>query len=237
MCCASSRRRPTADGGPSTTSTSAPTSAVTDITLAFTTAASVSGTAQEGQVLTAVNGTLNDSDASVSGYQWTRDGVNIAGANGLDLHGDRGRRDPCAARRRDGDRQRRRPKHDLDQRADERGHRHHAGLHHGGLGQRHGAGGPGADPVNGTLNDSDRLGLRLPVDAATASTSPAPRPRPYTVTEADETHVLRVVETATDSDGGPSATSTSAPTSAVADITLAFTTAASVSARRRRARC
>jgi len=40
------------------------------------------------------------------------------------------------------------------------------------------------------------------------------------VTEADETHVLRVVETATDSDGGPSATSTSAPTSAVADITL-----------------
>jgi len=31
-------------------------------------------------VLTAVNGTLNDSDASVSGYQWTRDGVNIAGA-------------------------------------------------------------------------------------------------------------------------------------------------------------
>ena len=85
-------------------------------------------------MLTAVNGTLNDSDAAVTGYQWTRDGVNINGA--------------------------------------------------------------------------------------TAST--------YTVTEADETHLLRVVETATDSDGGPATTSTSAPTTAVTDITLAFTTAASI---------
>src|SRR5204862_424567 len=68
------------DGGPSTTSTSASTAAVSDIALAFTTAASISGTAQEGQVLTAVNGTLNDSDAAVTGYQWTRDGVNISGA-------------------------------------------------------------------------------------------------------------------------------------------------------------
>src|SRR5205823_3303480 len=66
--------------GPSTTSTSAATAAVSDITLAFTTAAAISGTAQEGQTLSAVNGTLNDSDASVTGYQWTRDGVNISGA-------------------------------------------------------------------------------------------------------------------------------------------------------------
>src|SRR6202043_3787180 len=122
------------DGGPSTTSTSAPTSAVSDITLAFTTAASISGTAKEGQVLTAVNGTLNDSDASVTGYQWPRDGVNISGA--------------------------------------------------------------------------------------TAST--------HTVTEADESHLLRVVETATDADGGPSTTSTSAPTASVTDITLAFTAVASI---------
>ena len=43
---------------------------VADITLAFNTAASISGTAQQGQVLTAVNGTLNDSDAAVTGYQW-----------------------------------------------------------------------------------------------------------------------------------------------------------------------
>src|SRR5207245_9832818 len=42
--------------------------------------ASISGTSQEGQVLTAVNGTLNDSDAAVTGYQWTRDGGNISGA-------------------------------------------------------------------------------------------------------------------------------------------------------------
>ena len=117
-----------------TTSTSAPTSAVNDITLAFTTAASITGTAQEGQVLTAVNGTLNDGDAAVAGYQWTRDGVNIGGA--------------------------------------------------------------------------------------TSST--------YTVVEADEGHLLRVVETATDSDGGPATTSTSAPTATVSDITLAFTTAASI---------
>src|SRR5204862_325839 len=102
---------------------------------AFTTAASISGSAQEGQVLSAVNGTLNDSDAAVTGYQWTRDGVNISGA--------------------------------------------------------------------------------------TSST--------YTVVEADEGHLLRVVETATEADGGPSTTSTSAPTGAVSDITLAFTTAASIS--------
>src|SRR5207302_3813883 len=67
------------DPDSTTTSTaSTATAAVTDITLAFTTAASFTGTAQEGQVLTAVNGTLNDSDAAVTGYQWTRDGVNIS---------------------------------------------------------------------------------------------------------------------------------------------------------------
>ncbi|WP_201455999.1 beta strand repeat-containing protein, partial [Bradyrhizobium macuxiense] len=113
-----------------TSATSTATAAVLDITLAFATAASISGTAQEGQTLTAVNGTLNDSDASVTGYQWTRDGVNISGA--------------------------------------------------------------------------------------TSST--------YVVTEADETHVLRVVETATDSDGGPTVTSTSAATSAVIDITPTLST-------------
>src|SRR5205823_3935694 len=68
------------DARPSTTSTPARRSSDLDIALAFTTAASISGTAQEGQVLTAVNGTLNDSDAAVTGYQWTRDGVNISGA-------------------------------------------------------------------------------------------------------------------------------------------------------------
>src|SRR5207248_541750 len=112
-----------------------PTAAVSDIALAFTTAASISGTAQEGQVLTAVNGTLNDSDAAVTGHRSTRDGDNISGA---------------------------------------------------------------------------------------------PR-KAYTGVEADEGHLLRVLETATDSDGGPSTTSTSASTAAVSDIALAFTTAASIS--------
>src|SRR5262245_62826370 len=48
----------------------------------------------------------------------------------------------------------------------------------------------------------------------------------YTVIEADEGNALRVVETATD--GSTSAMSTSDPTAAVTDITLAFTSAASI---------
>src|SRR5258706_10664650 len=60
------------DGGPTTTSTSAATLAVTDITLAFTTAASITGTAQEGTELTAADRPLNDSDASLTRYQWQR---------------------------------------------------------------------------------------------------------------------------------------------------------------------
>jgi hypothetical protein len=48
----------------------------------------------------------------------------------------------------------------------------------------------------------------------------------YTVIEADEGNALRVVETATD--GGTPAMSTSDPTAAVTDITLAFTSGASI---------
>ena len=57
------------DGGGQTTSTSTPVGPVSDVPLQLTNV-KISGTAQEGQVLTAVNGTLNDSDASVTGYQW-----------------------------------------------------------------------------------------------------------------------------------------------------------------------
>src|SRR5262249_56216214 len=58
------------DGGPSVTSTSAATNTVTDITLAFTSTASIDNTSpKEGDTLTAVNGTLNDSDAAGTGYQ------------------------------------------------------------------------------------------------------------------------------------------------------------------------
>src|SRR5262249_19253061 len=113
---------------------------VVDITLAFTSPATVIGTPQEGQVLTAVAGTLNDSDAAGTGWQW------------------------------------------------------HAASH----------GGTTWNTIGG----------------ANAST--------YTVVENDEPNLLRVVETATDSDGG-SATSDSAQNAAVTDIQLAFTSAASVS--------
>src|SRR5262249_16811286 len=51
----------------------------------------------------------------------------------------------------------------------------------------------------------------------------------YTVIEADEGNPLRVVETATDvSEVPPSETSTSAPTAAVTDIMLGFTSGASI---------
>ncbi len=116
--------------------TSAATGTVGDITLAFSTAASISGaaTAKEGTALTAVNGTLNDSDASVTGYQWQTS-------------------------------------------------------------------------ADGSTGWTDIAG-------ATTST--------YTPVEGDEGKFLHVVETATDSDGGPAITSTSAATSAVADITPAL---------------
>src|SRR5262249_58601184 len=79
--------------------------------------------------------------------------------------------------------------------------------------------------VSGTLNDGDAAvtgyqwqelisGTWTNISGATSQT--------YVVTEANETHQIRVVETATDSDGGPSVTSISAATAAVTDITLAL---------------
>ena len=109
--------------------------------LAFTTPASITGTAQEGSVLTAANGTTNDPNAASS--------VSVA---------------------------------------ELRRQRHHLVQHR----RRH-------------------------------------RRQTYTPTEADETRLLRVVETATDSGTAQSATSTSAATGAVADIVLAFTSAAAIS--------
>jgi hypothetical protein len=114
------------DGGTSATSTSAPTAAVTDITLAFTSDASIDNTAPRvGETLSAVNGSLNDTDASVTSYQWQRS-------------------------------------------------------------------------INGTWTD---------IPGATSPT--------YTVVRDDGANQLRVIETATDTDGGPLVTSTSDPTAAV----------------------
>ena len=152
------------DGGPATTSTSTATAAVSDITLAFTSAASITGTPQEGQVLTAVNGTLNDSDASVTGYQWTSNGSAISGATSSTYtvsEADEGQDDPG---RRDRNRQRRRPGHDLDQHGDGGGQRHHAGLHQRGLDHRHATRGSGSDRGERHAQRQRRVGHRLSVD-------------------------------------------------------------------------
>ena len=62
--------------------TSAATAAVTNVNDAPTGTVTISGTAQENQVLTASN-TLADADGlGAISYQWQRDGVNVAGATG-----------------------------------------------------------------------------------------------------------------------------------------------------------
>ena len=61
---------------------SAATAAVTNVNDPPTGTVTISGTAQENQVLTASN-TLADADGlGTIGYQWQRDGVNVAGATG-----------------------------------------------------------------------------------------------------------------------------------------------------------
>jgi len=61
---------------------SAATSSVTNVNDAPTGSVTISGVAQENQVLTASN-TLADADGlGVISYQWQRDGVNVAGATG-----------------------------------------------------------------------------------------------------------------------------------------------------------
>ena len=62
---------------------SAATSAVTNVNDPPTGTVTISGTAQENQVLTASN-TLADADGlGAISYQWQRDGVNVAGATGV----------------------------------------------------------------------------------------------------------------------------------------------------------
>src|SRR5262249_30986614 len=73
------------DGRPSLASPSAATNTMPDLTLALNDAPPIdNGTPKEGQTLTAVNGTLNDGDAAVTGYQWQEliSGIwtNISGA-------------------------------------------------------------------------------------------------------------------------------------------------------------
>ena len=75
------------DGGTSATSTSDPTAAVTDITLGFTSGASIDNIApREGDTLFAVNGSLNDADAFVTSYQWQQNLDRPPRGDELDLH-------------------------------------------------------------------------------------------------------------------------------------------------------
>src|SRR5205823_12815778 len=75
-------------GGPDTPPPGTASPPLHDAPPIFTSAASLSGAAKEGSALTAVAGGLNDSDASVSAYQWqsSANGVDgwsdIAGATG-----------------------------------------------------------------------------------------------------------------------------------------------------------
>ncbi|WP_462157485.1 DUF4347 domain-containing protein [Pseudoalteromonas sp. GB56] len=74
------------DGGSTAESvTSSPTSSVANINDAPSGSVTISGTAEQGQTLTASN-TLSDADGiGVISYQWLRDGVPISGATGNSL--------------------------------------------------------------------------------------------------------------------------------------------------------
>ena len=228
------------DGGPNTTSTSAATLAVADITLAFTSAASISGTAKEGTAADRGDGTLNDSDAAVTGYQWqiSADGstgwTDIATATSstyTPIETDEGKflRVVETAHDSDGGPNTTSTSAATLAVADITLAFTSAASISGTAKE-----GTAADRGDGTLNDSDAAvtGYQWQIsadgstgwtDIATATSST------YTPIESDEGKFLRVVETAHDSDGGPNTTSTSAATLAVADITLAFTSAASIS--------
>ena len=220
------------------TSASAATAAVADIVLAFTSAAAISGTAAVGSALTAVNGALNDADASVTGYQWqsSSDSVDLVEhrrRHRLDLYPGHGRSGQGAARGRDRNRRRWRPQHHVHSPATS------AVLNNSlvftspasitGTAQE----GSVLTAVKGTTNDANAVityqwqtssnggTIWSNIAGATSQT--------YTPVETDETHLLRVVETATDSGTAQSGTSASAATAAVADIVLAFTSAAAIS--------
>ena len=82
--------------------------AVANVNDAPTGTVTISGTAQEDQMLTASN-TLADADGlGAFSYQWQRDGVNIGGATGSHLHAGRCR---CRPRHRRGGELHRRPRH------------------------------------------------------------------------------------------------------------------------------
>ena len=105
------RATPTATARPKS-KTSAATATVTNVNDAPTGTVTISGTAQENQVLTASN-TLADADGlGTISYQWQRDGVNVVGATGPDLHAGQCR---CRPHHRCGGELHRRPRHRREQ--------------------------------------------------------------------------------------------------------------------------
>jgi hypothetical protein len=222
-------------GSATATSTSDPTSAVIDIGLAFVTGGFIVGTAQEGQVLTLVPGILNDSDAAITSYQWQENiggtWTDILGATSQTYtvteanEGNRLRVMQTATDTDGG------PSVNLS--SDPTGFVADIDLAFTSQASIVGVAQEGQTltAITGTLNDVDANvtgyqwqeninGTWTDIPGATAQT--------YAVTETNEGNQVRVIETATDSDGGPAVTSVSAPTSTVTDITLGFTSGASI---------
>ena len=125
---------------------SAATAAVTNVNDPPTGTVTISGTAQEDQVLTASN-TLADADGlGAISYQWQRDGVNVAGATGTTYTLGQCR---CRPHHRCGGELHRWPRHGRSrhQRSNRGGHQCQRPADRNGDDQRHGAGEPGPDGV------------------------------------------------------------------------------------------
>jgi hypothetical protein len=229
-----------ADGGPSTISNSPATSVVTNNTLVFTTPASITGTAREGSVLTAVNGTTSDPNAVISGYQWqsSSDGgttwSNIAGATAATYT-------PVEA---DETHLLRVVETATDTVSAQSGTSASAAsaavtdivLAFTSAASISGSPtvGSALGAVNGTLNDADAAVTGYQWQSSsnngfTWSNIAAATSATYKPVAADSGNVLRVVETATDADGGPSTTSISPATAPVAIAPTGFTFAPATS--------
>ena len=219
----------TSSGGPAD---SAATAAVTDIAPTLT-APVISGTAQEGQTLTATAAVANDSDASVT-YQWQADHgsgfVNITGATGLSYvvqEGDEGAQLQLVATSTDSD-----------------------GSGTTATSAATAAVTDGTPTLSVTIAGTAQEGQTLTAVAIANSDDATIRYQwqvlnganwrningataaSYLVTEANEGHQLRVTATSSDSDGGgTSATSTA--TSPVIDITPAVSVSISGTAQQR----
>jgi hypothetical protein len=199
----------------------------TSAPLSFTSPASITGTAREGSVLTAVNGTINDPNAVISGYQWQSSGgngttwSNITGATTATYT-------PVEA---DETHLLRVVETATDTGSSQSGTSASAAtaavadvvLAFTSAASISGAATVGSvlTAANGALNDADAAvtGYQWQSSSNNGSTwsnITGATSTTYTPVAADAGNVLRVVETATDVDGGPSTTSNSLATAAIA---------------------